>query len=569
MLVTSVIGALGPVMTVMFTASAVQGITEAVNGIGAADKAMAPVFGLGAVMLGVHVTTMLSGLVGSLLQLRLANHVAMKIMDHALRLEMADFEDAEVYDSLQRAQRESAMRPYQAFSEMVTTGSSMVSLVSVAAVVISWNPVVGILLLLAPVPVVISDAVFGRTAYRIEHARAVRRRELQYWQYLVTHDRTVKEIRLFGLGRLFRDRYSDTVEEFYQVDKSVQARQALLSGALGLLGIAASAMALVLAAAEAIQTGSIGSFAGFAVAVGSLRASATTTFAGLAGMFEHGLFLTNLFGFLDRRPRELSGGIAAFPQQLRHGVEFKDVSFTYPGTETKILDGVSFFLPAGASTAVVGRNGAGKSTIIKLLCRMYDPDQGQILVDERPLSDYDVDEVRASLGVIFQDFLQYEATLRENVGFGRLERMDDDAALEEAATRAGVIDLRRSLPKGWSTQLGRWFAEGKQLSGGQWQKIALSRAFVRDAAITVLDEPTASIDAAAEAEIFDRMMEVSRRSTTILVAHRFSTVRRADQILVLEDGVVTEEGTHAELMAQGGTYHQLFTLQAAGYVEHA
>lgn len=564
---TSLLGALAPVATIWFTAAATQGVTDAIHGVTTPREAFIPVAGIGVVMILTHLVSMLSGFVGSLMQLRLANHVTLEVIDQALTLEMADFEDPEVYDALQRAQREASMRPYQAFADLIATLTSAVTLVSVATAVLVWNPLAGVLLLISPLPVVISDVYFGRLGYRIEYGRAESRRRLQYWQYLLTHDRAVKEIRLFDLGQVFRGRYAATLEDFYEVDRGVQTRQASWSGLLGLIGVIAAGGALFLAAEGAIRTSDIGSFAGIAAAVGALRSATTSTFSGMAGLFEHALFLTNLFAFLDRPARAVHGGCRPFPRRLEHGVEFRDVSFTYPGTKDRVLDRVSFFLPAQSTTAIVGRNGAGKSTVIKLLARIYDPDEGVILVDGHPLEEYDVQSTRAAMGMIFQDFIQYEATLRENIGFGRVGLVDDDPALAAAAGYAGIDGLVTSLPKGLGTQLGRWFEDGHQLSGGQWQKLALARAFLRDGAITVLDEPTASIDAAAEADIFDKMMAVSRRTTTILVAHRFSTVRRADQILVLEGGRVTEQGTHHDLMELGRTYHHLFQLQASGYVD--
>jgi ATP-binding cassette subfamily B protein len=286
----------------------------------------------------------------------------------------------------------------------------------------------------------------------------------------------------------------------------------------------------------------------------------------LGQLYEHTLYLRNLFEFLDVAPLERRSGSRPFPSELRLGIEFRHVSFRYPGTERLILSDVSFHCPAGSCVALVGRNGAGKTTIVKLLTRLYEPSAGQILIDGVPIEEYNLDDLRKHIGTIFQDFVQYELPVADNIGFGNLEERGNRSSLEQAARASGAAAFVERLEHGYETRLGRLFEKGEQLSVGQWQKIALARAFIGQAPIVVLDEPTASIDAEAEAEIFGTLRLAARGATTLLIAHRFSTVRMADRILVLEQGRLHEEGTHEALMRAQGLYARLFSLQAAGYL---
>lgn len=290
---------------------------------------------------------------------------------------------------------------------------------------------------------------------------------------------------------------------------------------------------------------------------------------GIAALYKDSLFLGNLFDFFALPERQLKGGTRAFPDKLRKGIEFRDVRFVYPGTDRVVLDGVSFTIPAGRCVALVGQNGAGKTTLVKLLTRLYEPSGGRILVDDVPIEEYDIDDLQRHMGVIFQDFIRYELPVRDNIGFGRVEARQDTERVAEAARAAGAEGIVESLPQKYDTMLGRHFEDGHQLSGGQWQKMALSRAFMRRAPVVVLDEPTAAIDAEAEAEIFTRLKEIARGATSLVIAHRFSTVRMADHIVVVENGKVIEHGVHQDLVRADGVYARLFRLQASGYLTEA
>ena len=490
-------------------------------------------------------------------------------MIKASSLSLQDYENAEIYDKLQLASKEVAFRPYQLFSDLVAGLTSTVSLIALATVLLVWNPVVALVILVAPIPSLAATIIFGRKGWAIENSRAELRRRGNYLQYLVTNDKTFKEVRLLRLAPLLIRRVRQMYEDFYAVDKSLERGQSAATGYLGLLGVAAGAGAILLAVLDSISIGDIGRLAGYLTAIGAVQASAQGVFAHVGQLYEHTLFLGNMFGFMDLSDRVEVHGTRRFPRPLRQGIEFRSVTFRYPDRDQDALTEVSFVLPAGKSLALVGLNGAGKTTLVKLLTRLYEPQSGQILVDGVPIQEYDVTDVRRAMGVLFQDFLQYEATLRENVAFGAVEHIEDSDRVMDAAHEAGADVVVAGLPQGIDSQLGRWFAGGQQLSGGQWQKIALARALFAQPTLLVLDEPTASIDAEAEAEIFMRLSEAASTTTTLLIAHRFSTVRTADSIVVLEGGRVTEQGTHESLLAAGGRYEQLFTLQARGYAATA
>ncbi|MFI6049732.1 ABC transporter ATP-binding protein [Streptomyces violascens] len=574
--VTTVLAALLPAVSVQLTTDVVQKVADAVGGDKSAVRgAMEVGVLLTAVALVGHLCATAQSYLEALLQYRMANGINTRIMEKAVRLKLEHFEDSDTYDSLQRANREASFRPYQLFTELISVMSHAVTLISVAAVLLSWDPWVALAVLCAPIPAVGATMFYSRMTWQVENERSADRRRATYLQYLVTTDRTYKETRLFNLGGFFLDRYRALIGGFYQVDRSLARRQSTANALLGLLSVAASSAAILFAIRSTTDSGSIGQLAGYMTAVTTVQASAQTLFSGLGELYEHNLFLGNLFSFLDLPERDVRSGSRPFPGRLTEGIEFRGVTFTYPGHAEPVLRDFDLTLPAGRCVALVGQNGAGKTTLVKLLSRLYEPDSGTILIDGHPVHEYDLDALRAHIGVIFQDFVQYEESARANIGYAELSSLDEPATdgqgpdggdrIRRAARQADATGFIDRLPEGMDTQLGRWFEGGRQLSGGQWQKVALARAFLRDAPVVVLDEPTAAIDAAAEAEIFEKLRAISGRATTLLIAHRFSTVRVADHIVVLERGQVLEEGTHAELMERDGTYAELFRIQAAGY----
>ncbi|WP_165423457.1 ABC transporter ATP-binding protein [Ktedonosporobacter rubrisoli] len=502
----------------------------------------------------------------SLLTLRLNNKISILIMEKAISLDLQHYEDDKLYDKLERAKSESNYRPYQIFSYMVQLCGQVVTLVSVVSVLVSWNWMLGLLILLAPLPSVGARLFYGQRGYQIERERAPQRRLLWYLEFLATHSYTVKEVRLFQLGKHFMQRYKQLYDAFYKVDSDLAKRQSLMQMPFALLTNMASAGAQIYAIVITIAGNQIGALAGYMQAIAVVQSSVGGLLNSIAELYTSNLFVSNLFEFLDVAPGTIKSGTRKMPKRLQKGIEFRNVSFVYPGTETTILHNLNLFLRVGECVALVGHNGAGKTTLVKLLSRLYEPSEGQILLDDYPIEEYDLDDLRKHISIIFQDFVRYNLSVRENIGFGRVEELENKESIRDAAVASGIGTVVEEFPQQYETMLGRMFEKGQDLSGGQWQKIALARAFMRHAPIVVLDEPTASMDAKAEAEIFARMQSVATGATTLLIAHRFSTVRMADRIIVIDQGKIIEDGTHEELIKQEGTYAQLFSLQAAGYL---
>ncbi len=570
-LLTVVTAAL-PALQVQALAWAVQAVAD---GFAAADRATAaqavllPAALLAGVMLAAHLLGVATQYLSQLMQLTLGAMVRERLMEVGTRLELEDYETATSYDKLQRASRESSGGGVQQlFDSVLEVVREVLTLVSVSVVIMGWNPWVALLVILSPIPAALGTMWFGAISYQIEYERAPGRRLLSYLQYLTTTDHSFKEVRLFGLAPHLIRRYRGLMREFLAVDRSIATRQAWVLGGLGLVTVAGAGGAITAALFVALDNGRIGELAGYLQALTTINASMLAVLAAAGGLFELSLFLGNLFAVF-RMPREKAPGGLPFPSVLERGIEFRNVSFTYPGTTRQVLHDVTFRIPARTCVAFVGRNGSGKTSVVKLLTRLYEPTSGHILLEGVPIQDYDLDEYRANIGVIFQDFIRYEMSVRDNIGFGRPEALDEIDAIAAAATAAGIHDEIGGMEHGYDTTLGRHFVAGRQLSGGQWQRMALARAFVRRAPIVVLDEPTAAIDAESEREIFERFRAQTREACTFLIAHRFSTVRIADQVVVIDAGRIVEQGTHAELVASGGHYAHLYRIQASAYrTEH-
>ncbi|HEY8597213.1 MAG TPA: ABC transporter ATP-binding protein [Thermomicrobiales bacterium] len=509
----------------------------------------------------------LQNIAQQLLQDRTANRVQLLIMEHANKLDLSVFEDATFYDQLQQAQREAAFRPVGMVSGVFGLVRTLLTFLSMIALLIRLGPILAIVALLAPIPAFIASTRYGWQGYQQMRRQSPERRLMAYLTTLLTTDTYNKEIKLFTLGDFFIDRYRTLAHKFILENQGLLIRRYFAAFAWGALTLLASGGTYLYVALLAVRgTINIAGLTVYTGAASQVQGNIQGLLSGLSSMYENTLYLNTLFDLLAFTP-----GIRApespvpVSRHFARGIEFRNVSYAYPGRDEPALRDVSFTIAPGETMALVGRNGAGKTTIVKLLTRLYDPDSGQILIDGVDIREYDPAELRREIGVIFQDYVTYFLSARENIGVGRLEAADDFDRISDAAAQSGADGVVSRLPQGYDTTLGKWFDQGHQLSGGEWQKIALARAFMRDAQILILDEPTAALDAQAEYEIFARMKELTIGKTALFISHRFSTVRLADRIMVLEGGQIIELGTHDELLLQDGRYAELFNLQAASY----
>jgi ATP-binding cassette, subfamily B, bacterial len=512
------------------------------------------------------------GLVRSVLGSRLGTNINVAILERAQTLELRHFEDPEFYDRLTRARREASSRPLSLVAETFSLVQAVLSLAGYAALLLRFSGVVVVVLMLATVPATIAEMKYSKAGFRLRNWRSPDARRLMYLEYILANDEHAKEMKLFRLGPLFLGRYKELAERFHTEDTRLAVRRAITTYALSLLATLAFYGAYAwMAVLAALGRLTIGNMTMYVLAFRSGQQSFQSILSGIGNIYEHNLYMSNLFVYLDAdlgaaAPRAPAPRAPTLTGAGERGIRLVDVSFKYPGQEKWVLRHVDLFIPERQSVAVVGQNGAGKTTLIKLLTRLYAPTEGRIFLDGRDLQDWEHDALLARFGVVFQDFNQYQLKLRENVGVGSVGHLEDMPRLERATQQGGAEPLVAQLDAGMETQLGRWFNDGAELSGGQWQKIALSRGFMREEAdILVLDEPTSALDAEAEHAVFERFQELTKDRTTIIISHRFPTVRMADRILVVENGAITEDGTHAELLAAGKTYARLYDLQARGY----
>lgn len=506
------------------------------------------------------------GVIQALLRVQLGHRVNLMILEKALTLDLEHFENPEFYDQLTRARREASRRPLSLVNRTFALIQSVLSLMGYAGLLLAFSGWAVAVLAVAAVPVFISEARFAKSAFRLFSWRAPETRQQAYLETVIAREDYAKEVQLFGLGPRLLARYRGIFETLYAEDRSLTIRRGAWGYGLGLLSTAAFYGAYVwIAVAAARGTISLGEMTMYLLVFKQGQAAFAACLSSVGGMYEDNLYLSNLYAYLDSSVAPPTGRLTAGPTP-DDGVRFDDVSFTYPGAERPALAHVSFHLRPGQKLALVGENGSGKTTLIKLLTRLYSPTSGRITLDGADLQDWDRAALRQRIGVIFQDFVRYQFTVGQNIGAGDEPAFDDAERWQIAAVRGLAAPFIEELPEGYNTQLGRWFKGGQELSIGQWQKIALSRAFMRDQAdILVLDEPTAAMDAAAEGRIFEHFKAAASSKMAILISHRFSTVRMADHIVVLDRGQVIEAGDHATLMALAGQYARLFTLQAEGY----
>jgi ATP-binding cassette subfamily B protein len=502
----------------------------------------------------------------SLLRAQLGHRVNTMILEKALTLRLQDFEDSEFYDKLTRARREASSRPLSLVNRTFGLVQNLLALGSFAALLWQFSPWTLVILAVAGVPSFISEAKFSGDAFRLFRWRSPQTRKQMYIEMVLAREDFAKEVKLYGLGDLMLERYRQIFRDLYREDRSLTLRRDLWGTLLGLAATAAfyGAYAWIVLATVAERI-TLGQMTMYLALFKQGQSAVAAILSAIGGMYEDNLYLSNLYEYLEQEVPADQGDHVEGPRK-GDGIRFEEVSFTYPGANRAAVDTVSFHVRPGESLALVGENGSGKTTLIKLLTRLYDPDGGRILLDGLDLREWDRDALRQRIAVIFQDFARYQMLLGENIGAGDTRRFDDADRWREAARQGTASDFIARMPQGYETQLGRWFRDGQELSGGQWQKIALSRAFMReDADILVLDEPTAAMDAAAEAQVFEHVGRARAGRIAILISHRFSTVRIADQILVLANGRIVESGSHQQLLERGGHYASLFELQAAGY----
>lgn len=502
----------------------------------------------------------------SLLAEKFSIVASLRLLAHAASLDLEDFEDSEVQDQLERARRQAAGRS-GLLGQLFGQVQDVVTIAAFAAGLALYAPWLIALLAIAVVPAFLGESHFNAQGYELAWRRTPARRELDYLRATGASPETAKEVKIFGLERYLRERYRALAEDLYRANRALALRRAGWGGVLTALGTLGYYGAYAWIAWRTIEGAlTIGDLTFLSGSFRRLRNLLEGLLIGFSQVAGQALYLDDLFSFFDLRPEIGSPpDPAPLPDPIREGFVFEEVGFRYPGAERWAVRGLSFTLRAGEVLALVGENGAGKTTLVKLLARLYDPDEGRILLDGRDLRDYDLAALRSRIGVIFQDFVRYHLSAADNIAVGRIEARDDRQRIQAAAAASLADEVIAKLPEGYDQLVGRRFRTGVELSGGEWQKIAIARAYMRDADVLILDEPTAALDARAEFEVFERFAELSRGKTTVLISHRFSTTRRADRILVLADGRIEALGTHDELMARRGRYAELFELQAAGF----
>ncbi|MCT4623972.1 MAG: ABC transporter ATP-binding protein/permease [Schleiferiaceae bacterium] len=497
---------------------------------------------------------------------------SVKIIKKTSELSLSQLEDSEFYDKLERARQQTTGR-VGLMSNVLNQAQDLIIIASLITGVVVFEPWLIVLLVVSIIPTILNEIKFSGTSYSLARSWTQERRELDYLRYAGASDVTAKEVKLFGLAHYLADRFKVLSEKYYLASKKLSQQRALWGSFFNIIGTSAYYGAYVLIVVRTVSgVLTIGDLTFLSGSFNRLRAKLQGLFTRFTAITERALYLQDYFEFLDLDPRKQSGDKAPIenknlplPKAISQGFEFRNVGFKYPGSESWVLKGINFKLNVGEKLALVGENGAGKTTLIKLLLQFYLPNEGEILLDGTPIQDYDPAAYHDRFGVIFQDFVKFDLTLRENIAVGEIKELNNQTRIESAADKSLAQEVIRIMDKGYDQKLGRRFKHGKDLSGGQWQKIAMARAYMKDAEVLILDEPTSALDARAESETFKRFIALTKGKTAVIISHRFSTVRIADRIMVLKDGGVLEFGTHDELMKNKSLYSELFNLQAEGY----
>jgi ATP-binding cassette subfamily B protein len=528
---------------------------------------------LGIVLIG-EVLARASSLIESLLGDLFSNAMSVRLMEHAATLDLAQFEDPEFYDHLERARRQTVGR-MALLTVLLSMSQGALTLLTLAGALIAYNPWLLLLLVIAVIPSFLGETHFASLGYSLLFRWTPERRQLDYLRFVGASDKTAKEVQMFGLAPWLTERYRALSQRFYDENRSLSIRRGAVSAVFSILGTIGYYAAYVIVLLNAVRGEiTIGTLTFLAASFSRGRDVIQGILMSASNVYEQALYLRDLFVFLDMRPTiESPPNAQAVPAKLQSGFVFEDVGFRYPGSDRWAVRNVDLVLKPGERVALVGENGAGKTTITKLMARLYDPTEGRITLDGIDLREYNLVSLRHAIGVIFQDFVRYDMRFDENIGVGEIDSVRADldknngtsAAITNAAENSLAASLLPRFTKGYQQMLGRRFDDGVDLSGGEWQKIALARAYIRDAQVLILDEPTAALDARAEYEVFLRFSELVAGRMAVLISHRFSTVRMADRIIVLRHGKVEEQGSHEELLSKHGLYEELFTMQAAGY----
>jgi ATP-binding cassette subfamily B protein len=502
----------------------------------------------------------------ALLAGRYTNHVSVRVMEHAASLDLMAYEDPTFYDRLERARVQATDRLYmiQAIGRLI---QQVITTITLSVSIMVFSPWLLLLLVVGVIPAFVGETHFAFLGYAKNFLQTPIRRQLDYLRILGGSKEAAKELKLFGLKDFLTTRFKGLSNQVYEEDIALARRKVVAGGVLSAIGTAGYYTAYVFAVWRTV-TGvfSFGTLSLLANAIREASSNLQQTFSTLSTIADQALFLTDLVAFFEMRPtiQSRTNALPA-PRPIRLGFEFRNVSFRYPGGSRLVLNGLNFHLRPGERIALIGENGEGKTTIVKLLTRLYDPAEGQVLLDGVDLREYDLEDLYREIGVIFQDFMRYEMTARENIAVGRIEQIDDLQLLQQSAQKSMADEVVGKLRSGYEQMLGRRFDGGVDLSGGEWQKIALARAYLRDAQVLILDEPTSALDARSEYEVFQRFAELTAGKMALFISHRFSTVRMADRIVVLENGRIAEEGSHDALTHLGGRYAEMFELQAASY----
>ena len=505
-------------------------------------------------------------LLDSLLGDLVSHEISLRLMHQSARLDLECFEDSDFYDKLERARRQASSR-ILLMSQVLTQLQDSITVFFLAAALITFNAWLLLLLAITLIPAFLGETHFNSQSYSLMYGWTQERRELDYLRFAGASDETSKEVKIFGLSDFFGSRYKKLAGEYYRANRDLSARRAAWGGLLSMVGslgyYTAYAVIIYRTVYGELSLGDLTFLSGSFLRLRSLMEAILIRFSSIA---DSALYLRDLFDFLEMEPRIISiDNSLPFPVTIRKGFTFENVGFRYPQMKQWVLRNVSFTLDPGEKLALVGENGAGKTTLVKLLTRLYDPVEGRIMLDGHDLRKYNLDGLRDAVGVIFQDYVKYHLTATENIAVGLIDERNNETRIKEAARQSLADKVIENLPNGYQQMIGRWFKQGTNLSGGEWQKIAIARAYMRDAQLLILDEPTASLDARAENEVFRRFVELTFDKCAVLISHRFSTVRMADRIVVLHEGKLLEHGTHDELLAVGGRYSELFQMQAAGY----